>query len=75
MQVIKDPMGTKGARVTMELSLAGRFLVLSPDGEGSGVSRRLPDGERDRLRDAARKLEAKDVGHHRAHGGRRRDRG
>ena len=62
VQVIKDPMGTKGARVTMELSLAGRFLVLSPDGEGSGVSRRLPDGERDRLRDAARKLEAKDVG-------------
>ncbi len=62
VQVIKDPMGTKGARVTMELSLAGRFLVLSPDGEGSGVSRRLPDGERDRLRDAARKLDTKDVG-------------
>jgi ribonuclease G len=62
VQVIKDPMGTKGARVTMELSVAGRFLVLSPQGEGSGVSRRLPDGERDRLRDLARKLEAKDVG-------------
>jgi ribonuclease G len=62
VQVIKDPMGTKGARVTMELSVAGRFLVLSPQGEGSGVSRRLPDGERDRLRDTARKLEAKDVG-------------
>jgi len=62
VQVIKDPMGTKGARVTMELSLAGRFLVLSPQGEGSGVSRRLPDGERDHLRDLARKLEAKDVG-------------
>ncbi|MGN6380922.1 MAG: Rne/Rng family ribonuclease [Gaiellales bacterium] len=62
VQVIKDPMGTKGARVTMELSVAGRFLVLSPQGEGSGVSRRLPDGERDRLRDVARKLEAKDVG-------------
>ncbi len=62
VQVIKDPMGTKGARVTMELSLAGRFLVLSPDGEGSGVSRRLPDGERERLRDAAKKLDSKDVG-------------
>jgi ribonuclease G len=62
VQVVKDPMGTKGARVTMELSLAGRFLVLSPQGEGSGVSRRLPDGDRERLRDAAKKLEAKDVG-------------
>ena len=37
VQVVKDSMGTKGPRVTMELSIAGRFLVLSPNGEaGSG---------------------------------------
>jgi ribonuclease G len=62
VQVVKDPMGTKGARVTMELSLAGRFLVLAPDGEGKGVSKRLPDGERERLRKAAAGLDARDVG-------------
>src|SRR5437763_11441445 len=55
VQVVKDSMGTKGPRVTMELSIAGRFLVLSPHGEGSGVSRRLPDGERERLRKLDRK--------------------
>ncbi len=58
VQVVKDSMGTKGPRVTMELSIAGRFLVLSPHGEGSGVSRRLPDGERERLRKLAKSLEA-----------------
>jgi ribonuclease G len=62
VQVVKDPMGTKGARVTMELSIAGRFLVLAPDGEGKGVSRRLPDGERERLRRAAGDLDAGDAG-------------
>ena len=62
VQVVKDPMGTKGARVTMELSIAGRFLVLAPDGEGKGVSRRLPDGERERLRRAARDLDVGDAG-------------
>ena len=46
VQVTKDPMKTKGARVTMDVSLAGRFLVYVPDGEGGGVSKRLPDGER-----------------------------
>ena len=48
VQIEKNPMKTKGARVTMELSIAGRFLVLTPGGEGSGVSKRLPDGERER---------------------------
>src|SRR3954465_15145402 len=62
VQVVKDPMGTKGARVTMELSIAGRFLVLAPDGEGKGVSKRLPDNERERLRDAAKGLDAGDAG-------------
>ena len=62
VQVVKDSMGTKGPRVTMELSIAGRFLVLSPNGEGSGVSRRLPDGERERLRKLAKALEAEEGG-------------
>ena len=62
VQVVKDSMGTKGPRVTMELSIAGRFLVLSPHGEGSGVSRRLPDGERERLRKLAKSLEQDDGG-------------
>jgi ribonuclease G len=62
VQVVKDSMGTKGPRVTMELSIAGRFLVLSPHGEGSGVSRRLPDGERERLRKLAKALEQDDGG-------------
>jgi ribonuclease G len=56
VQVTKDPMKTKGARVTMDVSLAGRFLVYVPDGEGGGVSKRLPDGERDRLRDLVKQL-------------------
>jgi ribonuclease G len=63
VQVVKDSMGTKGPRVTMELSIAGRFLVLSPNGEaGSGVSRRLPDGERERLRKLAKSLELDEGG-------------
>ena len=56
VQVTKDPMKTKGARVTMDISLAGRFLVYVPDGEGGGVSKRLPDGERDRLRGLVKEL-------------------
>ena len=62
VQVVKDPMGTKGARVTMDVSLAGRFLVYSPDGKGYGVSKRLPDGERDRLRDLVKQLKPKGGG-------------
>jgi len=62
VQVVKNPMGSKGARVTMELSVAGRFLVLSPDGEGGGVSKRLPDAERERLRKVIKQLDSSDVG-------------
>ncbi len=51
VQVLKDPMGTKGARVTTEVTLPGRFLVLMPFSEFVGVSRKLPDDERDRLHD------------------------
>ena len=53
VQVTKDPIGTKGARLTMELSIPGRYLVYVPYGEGVGVSRRLPDAERERLRKLA----------------------
>src|SRR4051795_12218242 len=41
VQVVKDPLKTKGARLTMELTIAGRYLVFAPSGEGIGVSRRL----------------------------------
>ncbi|MEZ5080239.1 MAG: Rne/Rng family ribonuclease [Thermoleophilia bacterium] len=50
VQATKDPMGTKGCRLTMQLSLAGRFVVYVPYGDGVGVSRRLLDDERKRLR-------------------------
>jgi ribonuclease G len=57
VQVIKDPLKTKGARLSMELTIAGRYMVYAPTGEGVGVSRRLPDGERDRLRKEAKPLD------------------
>nr|WP_258016914.1 Rne/Rng family ribonuclease [Nocardioides marinisabuli] len=50
VQVTKDPMGHKGARLTSQVSLAGRFLVYVPDGTTSGISRKLPDTERARLK-------------------------
>jgi ribonuclease G len=50
VQVVKDPLKTKGPRLSMQLSIAGRYLVYVPQGEGVGVSRRLDDKERDRLR-------------------------
>jgi ribonuclease G len=57
VQAIKDPLKTKGPRLSMQLSIAGRYLVYVPQGEGVGVSRRLEDKERDRLRRAAGKLD------------------
>ncbi len=50
VQVVKDPLKTKGARLSMNVSIAGRYLVYAPAGGGVGVSRRLADGERERLR-------------------------
>ncbi len=50
VQVTKDPMGTKGARLTQQLSLAGRFCVLAIEDGTVGISRKLTDSERDRLR-------------------------
>jgi ribonuclease G len=57
VQAVKDPLKTKGPRLSMQLSIAGRYLVYVPQGEGVGVSRRLDDKERDRLRRAAGKAD------------------
>jgi ribonuclease G len=62
VQVVKDPLKTKGARLSMELTIAGRYMVYAPFGEGVGVSRRLDDKERDRLRKEASKLDLKGGG-------------
>ena len=50
VQVTKDPIGHKGARLTGQVSLPGRFLVYVPEGNTSGISRKLPDTERNRLK-------------------------
>src|SRR3954471_7904085 len=57
VQVVKDPLKTKGARLSMELTIAGRYMVYTPTGEGIGVSKRLDDKERERLRRAAKGLD------------------
>jgi ribonuclease G len=62
VQAVKDPMGTKGARLTTEISLPGRFLVFVPFGDGIGVSRRLEDEERERLKAICKDLELPDGG-------------
>ena len=62
VQAVKDPMKTKGARLTTEISLPGRFLVYVPNGEGLGVSRRLEDAERARLKDIIKGLDVKEGG-------------
>jgi ribonuclease G len=62
VQVVKDPLKTKGARLSMDLTIAGRYMVLAPFGEGVGVSRRLDDKERERLRKEAAKLDLQGAG-------------
>ena len=62
VQAVKDPMKTKGARLTTQISLPGRFVVFVPQGEGLGVSRRLDDDERARLKDILKKLQVKEGG-------------
>jgi ribonuclease G len=62
VQAVKDPMGTKGARLTTEISLPGRFLVFVPFGDGIGVSRRLDDEERERLKAICKALELPEGG-------------
>jgi ribonuclease G len=62
VQVVKDPLKTKGARLSMDLAIAGRYMVYAPFGEGVGVSRRLDEPERERLRKQAAKLDLKGAG-------------
>ena len=62
VQVVKDPLKTKGARLSMELTIAGRYMVYAPTGEGVGVSKRLEDKERDRLRREAKSLDLRGGG-------------
>jgi ribonuclease G len=57
VQAVKDPLKTKGPRLSMQISIAGRYLVYVPQGEGVGVSRRLEDKERERLRKAVAKID------------------
>ena len=56
VQVTKDPVGHKGARLTGQISLPGRFLVYVPDGNTSGISRKLPDTERNRLKSLLKEI-------------------
>ncbi|GAA1242883.1 Rne/Rng family ribonuclease [Oryzihumus leptocrescens] len=56
VQVTKDPIGHKGARLTSQISLPGRYLVYVPDGNMTGISRKLPDTERARLKKILREV-------------------
>ena len=62
VQVTKDPIGHKGARLTSQVTLAGRFLVLVPSGGMTGVSRKLADHERSRLKGIVSRIAPKDMG-------------
>ncbi len=76
VQVVKDPLKTKGARLSMEVTIAGRYMVYAPTGEGIGVSRRLDDKERERLRRQTAKLQIDSGGviiRTAAHGAKRED--
>jgi ribonuclease E len=56
VQVTKDPIGNKGARLTTQISLAGRYMVLAPEQQLTGISRRLAENERTRLRQFLREM-------------------
>lgn len=62
VQVTKDPVGQKGARLTSQISLPGRFLVYVPDGSMTGISRKLPDTERSRLKSILKRVMPEDAG-------------
>jgi ribonuclease G len=62
VQVVKDPLKSKGARLSMEVTVAGRYMVYAPMGEGVGVSRRLDDRERERLRRETKGLDLRGGG-------------
>ncbi|MGN6689026.1 MAG: Rne/Rng family ribonuclease [Actinomycetales bacterium] len=62
VQVTKDPVGHKGARLTAQISLPGRFLVYVPNSSMTGISRKLPDVERNRLKKILKKIVPEDAG-------------
>jgi ribonuclease E len=62
VQVTKDPLRGKGARLTAQISLPGRYLVYVPDGGASGISRRLSDAQRERLRRIIKKIRPSEAG-------------
>ncbi|WP_084355567.1 Rne/Rng family ribonuclease [Actinomyces radicidentis] len=62
VQVTKDPIGHKGARLTSQITLAGRYLVLVPGGSMTGISRKLPDTERARLKRILKRIVPDDAG-------------
>jgi ribonuclease E len=62
VQVTKDPVGHKGARLTTQISLPGRFLVYVPAGGATGISRKLPENERRRLKDVLKRVVPEDAG-------------
>src|SRR5690606_19693958 len=62
VQVTKDPIGHKGARLTSQITLPGRYLVYVPDGSMTGISRKLPDKERARLKQILRKVMPENAG-------------
>jgi ribonuclease E len=62
VQVSKDPVGHKGARLTSQISLPGRYLVYVPGGGTSGISRKLPDTERTRLKTLLKDILPDDAG-------------
>jgi ribonuclease E len=62
VQVTKDPVAHKGARLTSQISLPGRYLVYVPEGSMTGISRKLPDTERNRLKNVLRKIVPEDAG-------------
>ena len=62
VQVSKDPVGHKGARLTTQISLAGRYLVYVPGASSTGISRKLPDTERQRLKEILREVVPADAG-------------
>jgi ribonuclease E len=61
-QVTKDPVGHKGARLTSQITLAGRYLVYVPGGGMTGISRKLPDTERARLKKILKEIVPDDAG-------------
>ena len=62
VQVTKDPVGQKGARLTSQVSLPGRYLVYVPNGSMTGISRKLPDSERARLKKILKEILPEDAG-------------